>query len=583
MITPHYSRFEVKIINKPFYTEGDVNYPATAVISFFDEQGRFLIAEDFGYLTTRQVYSQIDETGSLNLDYCYIKNFSITAFRRLRLIEKGEYIELKSVTAHRAFFDSDYDIDFSFIRILDGNINFNKTHFALGNLNFTHSQFGNGKVDFSYSVIRGAKTDFSNCTFGDGEASFKNAVFYRGEKIFQYTDFGSGDLNFVNTEFGGGETAFINTNFNEGNVSFKVARFGDGRVDFHFSKFGGGDISFERAEFGNGPVDFRTVEFNKGKLNFNRADFGDGEVSFEASGASGKVTFKKTNFGKGDINFELAEFENADVNCEKAIFGKGSLSFLNSHFRSLSLNGCHIDNYLDLRVKKCPYVDLSDTVVRDIIDFKPFDFDVDIQTLNISGMRLLGVIYIDWEKNRVEKLIRDQENTSLDEKAEQFRNLKESFHKAGQYNDEDISYVWFKRYEMKSNYTTSLAKHKMAFLIQSPIHFFQKLILDHAGLYATSPFRVLLAMVVGYLTFTLFYVIALVTHIGGISSGIGGEHNQISLVGRCLYHSGITFFTIGFGDFYPLGIVRWLSNLEGFVGVFLMSYFTVAFVRKILR
>ena len=82
--------------------------------------------------------------------------------------------------------------------------------------------------------------------------------------------------------------------------------------------------------------------------------------------------------GKGDINFELAEFENADVNCEKAIFGKGSLSFLNSHFRSLSLNGCHIDNYLDLRVKKCPYVDLSDTVVRDIIDFKPFDFDVDI-------------------------------------------------------------------------------------------------------------------------------------------------------------------------------------------------------------
>ena len=34
---------------------------------------------------------------------------------------------------------------------------------------------------------------------------------------------------------------------------------------------------------------------------------------------------------------------------------------------------------------------------------------------------------------------------------------------------------------------------------------------------------------------------------------------------------------------YPYGAVRWVSSLEGFFGLFLMSYFNVAFERKILR
>jgi hypothetical protein len=58
---------------------------------------------------------------------------------------------------------------------------------------------------------------------------------------------------------------------------------------------------------------------------------------------------------------------------------------------------------------------------------------------------------------------------------------------------------------------------------------------------------------------------------------------ELSHVGTAFYHSAITFFTIGYGDFFPSGHIRWLSAAEGWAGVFLMSYFTVAFVRKILR
>ncbi|MCK5311801.1 MAG: hypothetical protein KAJ62_06810 [Desulfobacteraceae bacterium] len=42
--------------------------------------------------------------------------------------------------------------------------------------------------------------------------------------------------------------------------------------------------------------------------------------------------------------------------------------------------------------------------------------------------------------------------------------------------------------------------------------------------------------------------------------------------------------TIGYGDIQPAnfsGII--LSGFEGFMGLFLMSYFTVTFVRKVLR
>lgn len=583
MIHPDFYSYKVKILNKPFTASGNVYYSKTAVISFFNIKGQLLFAEDYGYLSTDEIYNKIEQEKSVNLDYCYVRNFSFSAYRCIQVVDKFSIVKLKSITAKHAFFDSEYDIDFSYLEIEDSEVVFEKACFANGELTFSHSNFGSGNVNFAYALFRSEKVDFSNAVFGEGEVVFKNAIFLDGFKNFQYTDFGVGPILFVNTDFGSGEVSFINTNFNEGKVSFKVARFGFGKVDFHFSKFLGGDISFERTNFGNGEVDFKTVEFGRGKVNFNRAVFGKGDVVFEASGAEGRITFKKTSFGDGDLNFELAEYENTELNLEKSVFGECNLSFFNGKFKSINLNGCHINHYIDMRVNKCPEIDLSDTVIRDIVDFKPFEFNVDIDLLNISAMRLLGTIYIDWERNKVLDIIRKQKNTSLAEKAEQFRVLKESFNATGQYNDEDISYVWFKRYELKSELEDAWQKSKLKSVFKVPEYYFKKLVFDYAGLYATNPVRVMISMVVTYVLFSLIYVLVIATNTGGIVSGLGGDHALLGAVGRGFYHSGITFLTIGYGDFYPMGAVRWLSNVEGFIGVFLMSYFTVAFVRKILR
>ncbi|HAZ01637.1 MAG: hypothetical protein A2W95_00740 [Bacteroidetes bacterium GWA2_40_14] len=583
MFNPHFESFQAKIIDKPFYAEGEFNYPSTAIISFFDKQGRFMFAHDYGHLTLNQIYERIDASGELILNHCYVHNFSATAYRRTRLKDKNEFVELKRISAKAALFSSEFNIDFSFLRIGDGDVDFSECCFANGDLLFNQTVCGQGKVDFSNTTIRCKKVDFANAQFGSGLKTFKNALFFEGSKDFQYADFGNGEVNFVNTDFGSGDISFINSNFNNGDVSFKVARFGDGKVDFHFCKFGEGDISFERTDFGNGLVDFKTVEFGSGKVNFNRAVFGSGEITFEGSAAEGRITFKKTEFSEGSISFELAEYENTELNIEKAIIGNCKLSFFDGSFYTLVLKGCHLNNYLDLRVRQCHEIDLSDTVVRDIIDLKPYQNEVKLSILNISGMRLLGTIYIDWKNNHVLNLIRNQHKTSLAEKAEQFRTLKESFNKSGQYSDEDYSYVWFKRYELLAEFSSDKHLSKVTRITRYPEYLFKKLVFDYAGLYATNPFRVMISMVTVYATFSLLYSFLLSLGLGGIVSGLTPEHNAIGIVGRSFFFSGVTFLTIGYGDFYPMGLIRGLSVLEGFTGVFLMSYFTVAFVRKILR
>ena len=137
-----------------------------------------------------------------------------------------------------------------------------------------------------------------------------------------------------------------------------------------------------------------------------------------------------------------------EPNLEKVL-----LNFFNSKFVKLSLKSCHLDNYSDLRLAKADYLDLSDTIVRDIIDLKPYDFPININTIDFEGMRLIGRIYIGWNENNVKALIENQENTTERSKGEQFRTLKQNFNVTGQYIDEDVAYVMFKRYESLAIFT----------------------------------------------------------------------------------------------------------------------------------
>lgn len=359
--------------------------------------------------------------------------------------------------------------------------------------------------------------------------------------------------------------------------------FGKGKIDFHFATFGKGDLNFERAEFGTGRVDFRTVEFGDGKINFNRAIFNNGEVSFDESEMiEGKMTFKNAVLGDGDFSFQNAQFPKTEVSFERAMFGEGVVSFYNSSFFFLSLKSCQLNSYFDIRVSKANTLDLSDTVIRDIVDLTPHDSEVNLIELNMVGVRLIGRIYIDWRLNNIKKLIYNQQNSTYWAKAEQFRTLKQNFNATGRYDDEDLAYIEFKRNESKALLEDGIKKNKNYAIFHYPAYWFKLWVFDKMGLYATSPLRVLISVFFTYIFLVIIqFVLPFVTNTS--INCIANDSGLLTKFFDTAYFSAITYLTIGYGDCSPVGVLRIVASIEGFIGVFMMSYFTVAFARKVLR
>jgi len=579
----NFFNYKVKIKDTPFVTESGIKYQTTAAISFLDENKKEIAYIELGFIDCEDIYQLIDKEKAINIDECYVENFSLEDYRTSRNIEKKTFIKLHQFSAFNTFFDSRVETDFAHAEFDDNYKNFENAQFLNGALNFHSTIFNLGGLNFSNALFKDGNVDFSNAQFGDGEVNFKNSWFGNGHKNFQDAHFGEGDVLFINTDFNNGDITFINSEFKSDRVSFKVARMGDGKKDFHFARFHCNELVFEQTEFGNGKVDFRTVEFKDAKVSFNRSIFGNGEKTFEACQHNGgKITMRKSQWGSGNVSFEQIEFHKTLVFLDNADFGTGNLSFYNSHIMELSLKSCHLDYYVDLRLANCDYLDLSDSIGRDIIDFKPYDFPVAIKTVNFSGMRLIGRVYLNWNSNGVKNLIYSQPATSRREKAEQFRILKENFNSAGQYDDEDKAYIEFKRNESKANLHDSIKRNKISAIWQYPAYGFKILIFDFMGLYATSPLRVVFSNIIIYFIYAFLYTIIPYFANTTLNSVKPGDSFWMRFWDAA-YYTGITYFTVGYGDILPIGPIRYLADITAFTGVFMMSYFTVAFVRKILR
>lgn len=663
----YFHEFTVDIVDEDFKFK-DVSYPKTAVIKLRNNETETEEIVKKGFIDVETIYDKLDKNQPINLDYCYIENFSIKEFKKKYNIEQNQIFEIKSFSAEHSFinnssgnlaFDlseliiygekfslnnaiiaakeysfsrtvfksgiSDFEyilfhngmVDFSHSKFNydnvsfknavfktgdvvfedaefkygvnfvncdfgEGNISFSAVHFGEGRTTFRISHFGNGKKDFSRAVFGNGDFSFEKCEFKDGDVNFRTVQFGEGKVDFTRCIFGKGQVNFTNTKFNKGNVSFTGSDFNNGKVNFKLAEFDEGNIDFHFCQFGKGDIIFERTKFRDGNLDFRAVNFGAGRIVFNRTEIGNGDMIFEASEMNeGTITFRYAVFGNGVFNFDTAIYNNSELIIDEVDFGQGKVSFKRSQFKKMVFRSCQMNNYFDLRVEKCGELDLSDTIVKDILDLRAYEFEIKIDKLDLTGIRLLGRIYIDWKEAQLKKLIY-QQDTSLRNKSEQFRVLKENFHTIGMYQEEDDAYVEFKRSEAKADLKEAIGRNKNNKFWAYPNYWLKWLIFDKMGLYATNPVRVLISMFVTYLLFVILYIILNLTGMGDIIYGIGDEH-ILSIVTKCMYFSGITFLTIGYGDFYPVGIDRIWAGIEGFIGLFMMSYFTVAFVRKILR
>ncbi len=660
----NFDSFEIKIVE--YNGEED----RMAIVLLIDQNGHELEQIKLKFVTANMAMEQLEKTGSIVYENCYIEELNLLNYRQIQGIAPDELILLNQFSLKNCFLHNEQnDLNLSHIGVmgepadfshsifyapsftLEGakvhsgsvnfeyslfraktvnfqelelkntsisfknaifkecKVNFQRTHFFGRATIFTSAEFTDGQVDFSdcefqsseimFDVLRfgNGKKNFSNVNFGDGtvvfdksefcsgDVLFRNVQFGNGAISFSRVDFGDGGVDFVGSEFGIGEVTFTGTDFGNGKANFKHVIFGNGLTDFHFARFGEGDIVFDRARFGNGGVDFRAVEFGKGRISLNRVSFGAGDIIFEASKLDeGSVELKRCDFGSGKINFDSLEFDKASLSFDDVDFGQGLVTFRRARIEKLTLKSCHINNFFDLRLAYCGKLDLSGTIIKDVIDLHPHDYRPEIQSLEMAGIRLLGRIYIDWHQVNLKELIYKQE-TSYRTKADQFRLLKENFNVIGHYDEEDLAYVEFKRTFAKAQLLEKTAEKPKKKIIYKIQHFFQWLVFDFMGHYATNPIRVLKSTLYVFLIFSFLYYILPFFTSSDIHSSLfpPDDPRQLGPIAKALYHSVITFFTIGYGDYYPAGYMRILSGLEGFIGMFMMSYFTVAFVRKMLR
>ncbi len=551
--------YKVQILEDSFVLNEENTLANTAKISFYDINNNLIDTKKYGVVDLDNIYNKILNKESIDVSKCYIKNFSLDQYRKKNSLSAKEKVDLLNFTAVDSIFESEKVIDFSLANFIGEKVNFSNTHFGLGNLSFLKSEFGN------FPVL------------------FKGTSYSEGNNIFQYTKFNNGNVNFDNATFENGNLSFVNTYFGDGNTSFKNVHFGNGDVSFAFSTFNKGNISFDKSIFNGDEISFSKVDFGSGKVDFRRVIFGDGDIDFEevSLAKKNKVVFRRANFGSSSVSFRDAHLEGCSVDFEEAEFKNGKLNFFKFTAQSISLNHCFLNCNIDMRIDDCHTIDISQSIVHNIIDLNPGLTKMNIHELNLSGVRNMGDIFIAWDDNHVLDLISNQKSTTLHEKAEQFRLLKEEFRDTGRYLDEDVAYVYFKRYELMSEYQKTKEKGIIALILFMPNFIFQRLVFDKVGLYATNPFRVLFSIVVVNFIFSLIY-----TMFYSASNMLTCMDNSVGIIEKILgnlYFSAITFFTVGYGDCSPLGFFKILAPLEGFVGVFLMSYFTVAFVRKILR
>ncbi|MEX1002093.1 MAG: potassium channel family protein [Crocinitomicaceae bacterium] len=547
--------YDIEILDEPIEFDGRRHEKSVKIVSYYAQkkvEERYL-----GLIYPEKIYDDIEAGKPINIDNCYVKNFNINEYRKQRKLGEQELVIIHGVSAENAFFDCDSFTDFSYVKFKD-------------KADFDHAIFSHGSLSFIHSIFETETIDFSSCNF------------HSHQTLFQYAEFYGETLKFEASNFDGELISFINAVLKCKTVTFKRVNFYSGKVKFHFTEFGKGNKIFEKIKFYGSVLDFHRVIFNSGKIDFRRSLFGDTHVTFQESEmTSGKLTFRLATFKGGDLTFRRMDFGKDEANFDHISFGGRKISFESCTADVISIANSDIHATLDLRVKRANVIDLSDTYLHSITDMS-FQKPDSLNQLIIKGTRNLGKIIIEWKKHRVRELILNQKDEKNALIAEQFNIIKDNFAKNGQYTDEDWAYVYFKRYELKSNRESGLIKYRNFKPIVHLFYFLKLLVFDKMGLYATSPNRVFISMVFTIIGFGGIYMFFDMLQLGELVNSVGAP-DHLGVIDKSLYHSAITFFTIGYGDYYPTGLNRFVSGSEGWVGVFMMSYFTAAFVRKILR
>ncbi|MFW2502928.1 potassium channel family protein [Clostridium diolis] len=637
---------EVISINKEsLLTEMEVSDGITskeiAIVTFSDSSER-----TYYVIKNVEIYNALHMKKEIYLKNCYIEEFSLALYRKKFGYSDKARLLFNSIAFNDCLFNgNNKELNMSNIEINGSLLSFiNSIFYKVNSKNFSNSKFNqttllfndtklqNGNISLSFSEFNNVTLNFSKCVITSGNIYFNNLTCKnRCQFIFTKYEHFSGNVEYRESNLENTHIVYKDSLLPNGEISFKGTLHKKGRlyfnncdlfcetfnmttyralvlerVSFNKSRFKSCcDILFELTTFLKTDVDFNETEFANSKITFDRFSIKFGNINFYLAKEIKNILFDRCKLDCEKICFESIIMNEGSIRFEDNDFFDSSLSFNNADLinSKLRISKCTIKNIFDLRMKCCDSLEIRKVTNYSIIDIRPIKKR--LRLINLHDIRNEGRIDIDWIYSNLKHVIFNQSDISYSEIASQFLMLKQNYNKLGYYEYEDEAYFMYKKCKrlaekqskkrmldnkkrnisLENKWYKSIGCRISCWLLSiyyGVINFVKLIIFEWNGGYATKPKSIFINMLIAQVTFALLYSV----------NFFALEYDRmpeckfefLKYFQANYYFSIITFFTIGYGDIKPKATPAvFLSGIEGFVGVFLMSYFTVAFARKILR
>lgn len=333
--------------------------------------------------------------------------------------------------------------------------------------------------------------------------------------------------------------SLTNINIFNGSIYFDNSKFYNLQLSFFGITCSKGlyykaNISLNYTEFLNSSLDMMLLK-NKMNLEFLLSKMVDTKVDINnTSNNIGEIQLTKSNLD--DFKLSFCKIDNIDARECK--------------INSLKLYGCELNCICDFDIKSINALLFKRCLFNSVLKL-----DISLpRVLSFEGTINNGKIYF-INTNNLTKII-DKVSSELNT----LQMLKENFRTIGDYQNEDICY---------SNYRKQYNKTLENNIVRRLFNNFIAIISD----YGTKPYRTFLFILFLIISFAfVFYFCPYVSF------------NNANSLTDYIYVSGITFFTVGYGDVLPLNVFTKIAVLiEAFFGVSTMSYFLVVLSRKVIR
>ncbi len=563
--------------------------------------------------------------------------FSSLTFEKANLYFRNSLFLSDTSFKGSEFIDS--AIYLSFSKFYCENLDLSSCKFG-GFLNLGHSKFLNTKIDLSYSkILRNFAVnhifaigidlisknltinseDLNIISFEQSKIIYSKLYFEKAQIInskinMNFLNIINSELNCINCIFEKIELeSFSRLNVSCSELNFTSCKFIETPIIFHMGRITMSKIIFQMVELEKSDISFNSMNFNKTEISIMHTNF---ETSTIYNVNSDFDILKIYNCKiEQDMSFHFKSINQLNIeNCNiKSDFSLENDSFnVPFVYKNISFDETKCSGAIFLNLKKNKIINAINSQA-DISFEKTNDDELTLRkymenhsenkgfwglvcnfiafmdryrTNPMSKFLLIFLLYV--VKIKKSKIINQIKN---EYKMKQYRLLKQNFNNLGYYEDEDLALRKYMQHYFKGKG-----------FIGYPLRFF-----GFMGGYGTKPARVLISSFFCIIFFSLFYFVSSINfqienydtkNIEVVTSENSYEYNlvvsdidqiQITKLDRAVdavYFSGITFLTVGYGDYSAKDAstyVKFLTIAEGFVGISMMGYFTVSLFRKIVR